>query len=74
MNNYTEAVLNSNKPGNVKLRAPLEKQMRTLATNPGTFVLGILDCCRENFSLTNRGAGGDGGDVDEEDEDEDEEG
>ena len=68
MNNYTEAVINTNEPGNLKFRVPLEKQMRILATNPGTFVLGILDCCRENFSLTTRGTGGA---VDEEDEFED---
>jgi len=59
MNNYTEMVCNTADAGNVKWRVPIEKQMRILATNPGTFVLGVLDCCRENFQLEGtRGGGG----------------
>ena len=57
MNNYTEMVLNNNDAGNLKFRVPIEKQMRIIATNPGTFVLGVLDCCRENFVLSTRGTG-----------------
>ena len=58
MNNYTEAVVNNNEAGNAKFRFPIERQMRIIATNPGTFVLGVLDCCRENFQLDTRGGGG----------------
>ena len=69
MNNFTEMVCNSNEPGNLKFRVPLEKQIRILATNPGTFVLAVLDCCRENFVLEGTRGTGAGGDDDEDLED-----
>jgi len=56
MNCTVEALVNNNDPGNLKFRFPIEKMMRICGTNPGTFVLGVLDCCRENFAT--RGGGG----------------
>jgi len=53
MENYTYAMLNDCK----KIRYPIEKQMRNLGINPGVFVLGVLDCCRENFQQLSRGTG-----------------
>jgi len=53
--NYTYAVLNNPDPR--RWRFPLEMYLRTLGTNPGAWVVGVFDCCRENFTLPGRGNG-----------------
>ena len=44
-----------------KIFYPLEKQLRSLGCNRGSYVLGIFDCCRAEFSVeftpSSRGAG-----------------
>ena len=46
MKNYTYAVLNEDE----KKLYPLEKMMRALAKRDNVYVVGIFDCCREEFS------------------------
>ena len=41
--NFTMAVLNEEK------NYPLEKQLRTLANVPNSFIVGLFDCCRQRI-------------------------
>ena len=50
---YTEAVLNK-EPGTLNSTFPIEAKLRKLAEVKGSFVIGLLDCCRTKLS-TNRG-------------------
>ena len=55
MFNVTYALLNdadARRP-----RFPLESLLRNLGTSPGAFVIGVFDCCRENFVEASRGLG-----------------
>lgn len=49
MNNTTFAVCNKATKREFAWY-PLEKQLRSLAGLKGAFVVGIFDCCREDFS------------------------
>ena len=57
MENTTFAVCNGKKENErrSKLRYPLEQQLRSLATEPGAYILAIFDCCRERLSEAMRG-------------------
>ena len=53
MQNLTFALLNdadARRP-----RFPLETFLRNLGMNPGAFVIGVFDCCREKFVEASRG-------------------
>ena len=55
MQNFTKVVCNKFKrPAQVFF--PLEQNLRTLGTKPGTYVVGIFDCCRAEFVRPDRGA------------------
>ena len=59
--NYTYAVLNNPDPR--RWRFPLEMHLRTLGTIPGAWVVGVFDCCRENFVLPGRDSGNGDNDI-----------
>ena len=54
MDNTTFAVCN-HATKIFKIRFPLEKSLKTLSKNPGTYVCGIFDCCREQLPKAMRG-------------------
>lgn len=65
--NFTKVVCDvASKP--VKVMYPLEKQLRTLGTHGGSYVIGVFDCCRASFTAPNRGVGPIGGADELEDE------
>ena len=50
----TFAVINEEPKKDKIVKFALEAQMRKLGGKEGTFVLGILDCCREKINELNR--------------------
>ena len=53
VNNFTALVLNE------KRNYPIEKQCRMLASLRGSYVIAVLDCCREKLPEATRGTGED---------------
>lgn len=45
---YTKAVCNQAQRA-FHVFFPLEQQLRTIATQPGAYVIGVFDCCRADF-------------------------
>ena len=61
MDNCTYAVVNGSR------MYPLEKQLRTIAKQDGSYVVSVFDCCREKMQVqAMRGSGGAGDDGDDE--------
>ena len=54
MRNFTYAVCNS-ATKSARVQYPLEKQLRTIGYIDGAYVIGIFDCCREEFTPAMRG-------------------
>ena len=56
MKNYTSIVCDK-APRQAKIFYPLEKQLRILGLLRGSYVLGVFDCCRAEFTVPTRGGG-----------------
>ena len=57
MKNFTNVVCNKAFGRQKKIFYPLEKQLRSLGCNRGSYVLGVFDCCRADFTPPSRGVG-----------------
>ena len=56
MDNMVYAVCNGG-PSKSKFSYPLQERLQGISQNPGVYVLGVYDCCREKLSMQMRGTG-----------------